>query len=96
MNVMLFVMNVMLFDERDAVCDECDAISHDKHMALLHECFPKYVLISNLAVFCSSLISWFPITLLNDFEKILVTSTITGIAVVSTFHMHCIPVVISL
>ena len=54
----------------------------------------------NMAVFCSSLTSWFPGMLLtyflNDFEIVPVAPVITGITFVFTFHMRCISIVRSL
>jgi hypothetical protein len=51
----------------------------------------------NMAVFCSSLTSWFPGTLLtyflNDFEMVPVAPIINGITFVFTFHMRCISIV---
>ena len=48
--------------------------------------------VPNMAVFCSSLITCFPGTLLryflNDFEMIPVALIITGITFVFTFHMY--------
>jgi hypothetical protein len=56
--------------------------------------------VPNMAVFCSSLTSWFPGMLhtyfLNDFEMVPVAPTITGITFVFTFHMRCISIVMSL
>jgi len=53
--------------------------------------------VPNMAVFCSSLTSWFPgmlITyLLNDSEIVPVTPIIAGINFVFTFNMHCISIV---
>ena len=53
-----------------------------------------------MAVFCSSLISRFPGTLLtyflNVFEIVPVAPIITGITFVFTFHMRCISIVRSL
>ena len=50
--------------------------------------------VPNMAVFCSSLTSWFPGMLLtyflNDLEVVLVAPIITGITFVFTFHMRCI------
>ena len=50
-----------------------------------------------MAVFCSSLASWFPGMLLtyflNVFEIVPVAPIITGITFVFTFHMHCISIV---
>ena len=54
----------------------------------------------NMAVFCSSLTSYFPGMLLtysmNDSEIAPVAPVITGITFVFTFHMRCISVVRSL
>ena len=56
--------------------------------------------VPNMAVFCSSLTSCFPVMLLthflNDFEIVPVTPFITGITFVFTFHMRCISIVRSL
>jgi hypothetical protein len=56
--------------------------------------------VPNIAVFCSSLISCFPGTLLgyflNDFQMVPVVLTITGITFVLIFQMHCIYIVRSL
>jgi len=56
--------------------------------------------VPSMAVFCSSLTSWFPGMLLtyflNDFEMVPVASIITGITFVFTFHMRCISIVMSL
>ena len=53
-----------------------------------------------MAVFCSSLTSWFPGMLLtyflNDFEMVPVAPIITGITFVFTFYMRCISIVRSL
>ena len=53
--------------------------------------------VPNMAVFCSSLTSWFPGMLLryflNDFEIVPVAPIITGIRFVFTFHMRCISIV---
>ena len=50
----------------------------------------------NMAIFCSSLTSWFPGMLLtyflNDFELIAVIPIITGITLVFTFNMRCISI----
>ena len=50
-----------------------------------------------MAVFCSSLTSWFPGKLLtyflNDFEVVPVAPIIIGITFVFTFHMRCISIV---
>ena len=49
------------------------------------------------AVFCSSLTSWFPGTLLtyflNDFEMVPVAPIVTAITFAFTFHMRCIFIV---
>ena len=54
--------------------------------------------VPNMAVFCSSLISCFPVMLLryfvNDFEVLPIVLIITGITFVFTFHMRCISIVI--
>ena len=54
--------------------------------------------VPNMAVFCSSLTSWFPDMLLtyflNDFEMVPVAFIITGITFVFTFHMRCISIII--
>ena len=56
--------------------------------------------VPNMAVFCSSLISCFPVMFvryfLNDFEMVPVSPIITGVTFVFTFHMRCISVVRSL
>ena len=56
--------------------------------------------VPNMAVFCSSLTSWFPGMLftyfLNVFEIVLVAPIITGITFVFIFHMCCISIVRSL
>jgi hypothetical protein len=56
--------------------------------------------VPNMAVFCSSLTSWFPGMLLtyfpNDFEMVPVAPIITGITFGFTFHMRCISIVWSL
>ena len=56
--------------------------------------------VPNMAVFCSSLTSWFPGMLLmyflNDFEIVPVAPIVTGITFVFTFHMRCISIVRSL
>ena len=53
--------------------------------------------VPNMAVFCSSLTSWFPGMLftyfLNVFEIVPVSPIITGITFVFTFHMRCISIV---
>ena len=62
--------------------------------------FRSMCAVPNMAVFCSSLTSWFPGMLLtyflNDFEIAPVAPVITGIAFVFTFHMRCISIVKSL
>ena len=54
--------------------------------------------VSNMAVFCSSLTSWFPGMLLtyflNVFEIVPVAPIITGITFVSTFHIIIIIIII--
>ena len=56
--------------------------------------------VPNMAVFCSSLTSWFPALLLtyflNDFEMVPVAPIITGFTFVFTSHMRCICIVRSL
>ena len=56
--------------------------------------------VPNMAVFCSSLTSCFPVMLLtyflNDIEIVPVAPIITGITFVFTFHMRCIYTVVSL
>ena len=62
--------------------------------------FRSMCAVPNMAVFCSSLTSWFPGILLtnflNVFNMVPVAPIITGIAVVFTFHMRCISIVRSL
>jgi len=62
--------------------------------------FRSMCAVPNMAVFCSSLTSWFPGMLLtyflNDFEMVPVVPIITGITFVFTFHMRCISIVRSL
>ena len=62
--------------------------------------FRSMCAVPNMAVFCSSLTSWFPGMLLtyflNDFEIVPVAPIITGITFVLTFHMRCISIVKSL
>jgi len=62
--------------------------------------FRSMCAVPNMAVFCSSLTSYFPGMLLtyflNDFEIVQVAPIITGITFVSTFHMRCIFIVRSL
>ena len=56
--------------------------------------------VPNMAVFCGSLISCFPDTLLRyflkDFKVVPVAPTVTDITFVFTFHMLCISIVRSL
>ena len=62
--------------------------------------FRSMCAVPNMAVFCSSLTSWFPGKLLtyflNDFEIVPVAPIITGITFVFTFHMRCVSIVRSL
>ena len=62
--------------------------------------FRSMCAVPNMAVFCSSLTSWFPGMLLmyflNVFERVPDTPIITGITFVFTFHMHYISIVRSL
>ena len=62
--------------------------------------FRSMCAVPNMAVFCSSLMSWFPgmslTYFLNDLEMVPVAPIITGIALAFTFHMHCISIVRSL
>ena len=62
--------------------------------------FRSMCAVPNMAVFCSSLTSWFPGMLLtcflNDFEIVPVAPIITGITFVFTFHMRWISIVRSL
>jgi len=62
--------------------------------------FRSMCAVPNMAVFCSSLMSRFPIMFLmyfqNDFEMIPVATFITGITFTFTFHMNCIYIVRSL
>jgi len=59
--------------------------------------FRSMCAVPNMAVFWSSLTSWFPGMLLtyflNDFEIVPVAPIITGIAFVFTFHMRRISIV---
>jgi hypothetical protein len=54
--------------------------------------------VPNMAVFCSSLTSWFPgmvlTYFLNDFEMVPVAQIITGITLVFTFHISCVYIII--
>ena len=56
--------------------------------------------VPNMAVFCSSLTSWFPgrslTYFLNDLEMVPVAPIVTGITLVFTFHMRYISIVRSL
>jgi len=78
-------------------------------ISLVHTLTPLYLYVStfrsmsavpSMAVFCSSLTSWFPGMLLtyflNDFEMVPVAPIIAGITFVFTFHMRCIYIVRSL
>ena len=60
--------------------------------------FRSMCAVPNMAVFCSSLTSWFPGMLvtyfLNVFEIVPVAPIITGITFVFTFHMRCISIII--
>ena len=62
--------------------------------------FRSMCAVPNMALFCSSLTSWFPgmsfMYFLNDLEMVPVAPIITGITLVSTFHMRCISIVRSL
>jgi hypothetical protein len=62
--------------------------------------FQSMCAVPNMAVFCSSLTSWFPRMVLtyflNDFEMVPVAPIITGITLVLTFHIHCISIVLLL
>jgi len=62
--------------------------------------FRSMCTVSNMAVFCSSLTSWFPVMLLtyflNDLEMVPFATIITGITLVFTFHIRCISIVRSL
>ena len=62
--------------------------------------FRSMCAVPNMAVFCSSLTSWFPGMLftyfLNVFEIVPVAPIVTGITFVFTFHMRCISIVSSL
>ena len=59
--------------------------------------FRSMCAVPSMAVFCSSLTSWIPGTLLryflNDFEIVPVVPIVTGVTFVFTFHMRCISVV---
>src|SRR5215813_6597861 len=62
--------------------------------------FRSMCAVPNMAVFCSSLTSWFPGMLityfLNDFKIVPFAPNITGITLAFTFHMRCISIVRSL
>jgi hypothetical protein len=62
--------------------------------------FRSMCAVRNMAVFCSSLTSWFPGMLLtyflNDFEMGPVAPIITGITFVFTFHVRCVSIVRSI
>ena len=62
--------------------------------------FRSMCAVPNMAVFCSSLTSRFPVMLLtyflNYFEIVPVAPIITGITFVFTFHMRCISILRSL
>jgi hypothetical protein len=62
--------------------------------------FRSMCAVPNIAVFFSSLTSWFPAMLLtyflNDFEMIPLAPVITDIALVFTFQMRCISITMSL
>ena len=59
--------------------------------------FRSMCAVPSMAVFCSSLTSWFPgmslTYFLNDLEMVPVAPIITGITLVFTFHMRCISIV---
>ena len=59
--------------------------------------FRNMCAVTNMAVFCSSLTSWFPgmslTYFLNDMEIVPVAPIITGITLVFTFNMRCISIV---
>ena len=58
--------------------------------------FRNMCAVPSMAVFCSSLTSWFPVMsltyFLNDLEMVPVASIITGITLNFTFHMRCISI----
>ena len=62
--------------------------------------FRSMCAVPNMAVFCSSLTSWFPgmslTYFLNDLEMVPVAPIITCITLVFIFHMRCISIVRSL
>jgi len=59
--------------------------------------FRSMCAVPSMAVFCTSLTSWFSGMLLmyflNDFEMVPVAPITTGITLVFTFHMCCISIV---
>ena len=65
-------------------------------LALLNFTFRSMCEVLNMAVFCSSLNSWFPgmflTYFLKDFEMVPIAPIITGITLVFTFHMRCIAI----
>ena len=62
--------------------------------------FRSMCAVPNMAVFCSSLTSWFPgmslTYFLNDLEMVPVAPVITSVTHVFTFHMRCMSIVRSL
>ena len=62
--------------------------------------FKSICAVPKMALFCSSLTSWFPGMLLTcflkDFEIVPIAPIITGITFVFTFHMRCMSIVRSL
>ena len=62
--------------------------------------FRSMCAVPNIAVFCSSLTSRFPVMsltyFLNDLEMVPVAPVITGVTLAFTFHMRCISIVRSL
>jgi hypothetical protein len=69
-------------------------------LALMHfyiSTFRSLCAVPNMAVFCISLTSWFPGTVLtyflDDFEMVPVAPIITGITLIFTFHIRCISIV---
>jgi len=62
--------------------------------------FRSMCAVPNMAVFCSSLTSWFPgmslTYFLNDLKMVPVAPVITGNTLAFTFHMRCISIVRSL
>ena len=59
--------------------------------------FRSVCAVPNMAVFCTSLISYFPVMLLryflDDSEMVPVAPIVTGITLVFTCHRHCISIV---